>query len=218
MNQEVGCYSSDAFQDLLGRCLFLETVIHCPVTGQRCRNPGPATGFIMNSTLFCGHCLSTSLLQCAWPGRVSTCLLGKAGLWVESKIVNSNFWSQFGSTDCKIWNFIFAREDVFVSVKFLDIANLRLLSILVGIFWITVVDMSLVYKCARTPVCRRGSWEEGFLFCPSAFTRPPWLMWSPVAVLFSFLHVECLMVIVFLSWSPVRLSTLAIFYSQNIFW
>lgn len=51
MNQEVGCYSSDAFQGVLATCLFLETVTHCPVTGQRCRNPGPATGFTMNMNM-----------------------------------------------------------------------------------------------------------------------------------------------------------------------
>lgn len=63
-------------------------------------------------------------------------------------------WSQFGSSDYKIGNFIFAREDVFVSVKFLDIANLRLLLTLVDVFWITV---NPVCRSARTLVCRCGS-------------------------------------------------------------
>lgn len=63
-------------------------------------------------------------------------------------------WSQLRSSDHKIGNFIFAREDVFVSVKFLDIANLRLLLTLVDVFRITV---SLVCRSARTLVCRCGS-------------------------------------------------------------
>lgn len=84
MNQKVGCYSSEAFQGVLGRCLFLETGTHCPVPGQRCRNPGPATGFTMNSTVTLSQCLPSSV--CSTRERILGVRMLAWDVWVMDVI------------------------------------------------------------------------------------------------------------------------------------